>query len=96
MSNMVYLKNVSTLTYDETKCNGCGDCVLVCPHRVLQLYKRKINIVDSDRCMECGACMQNCSKDAIKVKTGVGCATAVITGFFKKSEPTCGCSTSCG
>ena len=96
MNNQVYLKNVSTLTYDPDKCTGCGDCALVRPHRILQLNQRTISIIDLDRCMECAACMQNCSKGAINVKKGVGCAAAVITGFFKNSEPTCGCTTTCG
>jgi len=96
MSEFVYLHSVSTLTYDVEKCNACGSCVTVCPHRILKLYKKRIDIVDLDRCMECGACMMNCRSEAIKVKAGVGCAAAVITGFFNKSEPTCGCSTTCG
>ncbi|MCK5105324.1 MAG: 4Fe-4S binding protein [Cyclobacteriaceae bacterium] len=96
MSNQVYLKNTSTLAYDDSKCTGCGICAIVCPHRVLLLKHRKIKIVDFDRCMECGACMVNCQDNAITVNQGVGCAAAVINGFFNKTEPSCGCNTSCG
>jgi ferredoxin len=32
--------------------------------------------------MECGACAKNCPVNAITVDTGVGCATAVITGWL--------------
>jgi ferredoxin len=96
MSSLIYLQNVATLKYDAAKCSGCGMCAVVCPHRVLSMHKRKVDVVSLDRCMECGACMMNCEEKAITVKQGVGCAAAVITGFFNKTEPTCGCNTSCG
>jgi len=95
MSYQEYIKNVSTLKYDATKCNGCGLCAIVCPHRVLRMQSRKVDIVNIDKCMECSACMENCQDKAITVNTGVGCAAAVINGFFNKSEPSCGCSASC-
>jgi len=85
-----YLKNVTTLTLDENKCTGCGMCADVCPHRVFQLENGKARIVDKDRCMECGACMQNCPFDAVEVHAGVGCAGAILMGFFTGKEPTCG------
>lgn len=96
MSHQTYLENVSTLKFDATLCNGCGLCAIVCPHRVLNMQNRLVEIVDFDKCMECGACMMNCEKKAITVNPGVGCAAAVIIGFFKNSEPTCGCDASCG
>ncbi|NQU87201.1 MAG: ferredoxin, partial [Mariniphaga sp.] len=43
-----------------------------------------------DKCMECGACEINCITDALSVKQGVGCATAVIFGWFKGGDPDCG------
>ncbi|HLZ20448.1 MAG TPA: 4Fe-4S binding protein, partial [Smithellaceae bacterium] len=35
MSNLLYLKNVTTLQLDGQKCTGCGMCLDVCPHNVL-------------------------------------------------------------
>jgi len=96
MSTFIYLENVATLKYVASKCTGCGICAIVCPHRVLNLKKRKIDIVDLNKCMECGACMMNCSENAILVNVGVGCATAIINGFINNSEPSCGCNSSCG
>jgi ferredoxin len=86
-----YLKNVTTLKLNEDKCTGCGACVDVCPHRILQLNGGKVHITDKDRCMECGACMQNCPFAAIEVHAGVGCAAAILAGMFTGKEPTCGC-----
>jgi len=89
-NEMKYLKNVVTLQYDAEKCTGCGKCLEVCPHRVFEPYEGKVRIADRDKCMECGACARNCPFEAIEVDEGVGCAAAVIIGFFTGQEPTCG------
>jgi len=51
----------------------------------------KARIVDKDSCMECGACALNCPANAIEVDAGVGCAAAIIMGWFTGKEPICGC-----
>ena len=93
MDNQVYLKNVATLEYDISKCIGCKMCVDVCPHNVFKMTNKKAEIVFKDKCMECGACVVNCSPNALSVKQGVGCATAVIWGWVKGTEPNCDCGT---
>ncbi|MCP4310424.1 MAG: ferredoxin [Bacteroidetes bacterium] len=91
MDNQKYIKNVVTLDYDASKCNGCRMCIEVCPHNVFIMAGRKAELIDRDRCIECGACALNCNTGALTVNQGVGCAAAVISGFFKGTEPTCGC-----
>jgi ferredoxin len=91
MFTNVYLKNVVTLQFDKTKCNGCRMCIEVCPHAVFKMENRKAKIVNRDRCMECGACQKNCAQVAIQVQAGVGCAAAVISSIGKE-EVSCGCS----
>jgi len=93
MDNQVYLKNVVSLSYNQDKCTGCRMCVDVCPHGVFKMVDKKAQIANRDKCMECGACALNCTAGAITVKSGVGCAAAVISGYFSKGEPACGCST---
>lgn len=88
-----YLKNVATLNLSVEVCTGCGRCTEVCPHEVFRIVERKAQIMDKDLCMECGACMLNCPVHAITVKTGVGCAAAVINGWLTGREPSCDCST---
>lgn len=88
---MRYLSNVSTLEYDSAKCTGCRMCVEVCPHRVFQMEGKKAFVTDRDLCMECGACMRNCSSGAITVQVGVGCAAALIKGMVT-GDASCGCS----
>jgi len=87
-----YLKNVVSLSFDEEKCTGCGRCTEVCPHGVFDAAGGKAEILKRDLCMECGACALNCPAKAIEVKAGVGCAAAVIWGWFTGKEPACGVS----
>lgn len=87
-----YLRNVVTLKVNEEKCQGCGICIEVCPHTVFLMQDEKVQIADKDSCMECGACANNCPFDAIEVRSGVGCAYAIILGKLTGTEPSCGCS----
>ena len=91
MAGLRYISNVVTLALDESKCDGCGMCVTVCPHAVFALNERKARIVDRDACMECGACAGNCPSKAITVEAGVGCVAAIIRGAITGSEPDCDC-----
>jgi NAD-dependent dihydropyrimidine dehydrogenase PreA subunit len=87
-----YLKNVATLTLDTEKCVGCGKCGEVCPHGVFDFVNDKALITQRDLCMECGACALNCPVNALEVNAGVGCASAIIKGWFTGGAPTCDCS----
>jgi NAD-dependent dihydropyrimidine dehydrogenase PreA subunit len=90
-----YLKNVSTLQVNARICNGCGICLLVCPQEVLEINEKKAEIIDMDGCIECGACALNCPVKAIKVQTGVGCATGLLLGSLgikNECSPACGAS----
>ncbi|NWF54475.1 MAG: 4Fe-4S binding protein [Syntrophaceae bacterium] len=91
MNRMVYLKGVATLRVFEEKCVRCGMCLEVCPHAVLSLNGGKVKIEDLDACMECGACMQNCPAGAISVKSGVGCANAIINTILGRKNDSCCC-----
>ena len=92
MRGQEYLKNVVTLNLNADKCTGCGLCTDVCPHGVFEIEEKKAAIIDKDACMECGACASNCPVDAIEVRSGVGCAAAIIAGSLRGTEPTCNCS----
>ena len=85
-----YLKNVVSLSFVSEKCIGCGRCIEVCPHGVFDIDGSKAFVIDKDSCIECGACSMNCPANAIEVNAGVGCAAAVIMGWFTGKEPTCG------
>jgi len=91
MNNLIYLKDVVTLTVAPDKCTGCGMCLEVCPHEVLLLDKKRVRIENRDACMECGACSRNCPVGAVSVQAGVGCAAGVLNGILNRREATCGC-----
>ncbi len=93
MGKLVYLRDVVTLNLDTEKCVGCGMCVTVCPHAVFSMNQNHAKINDRDTCMECGACARNCPAEAITVKTGVGCASAVINAALGRKSSACCCST---
>ena len=95
MSEFRYLEDVVTLELDEGMCIGCNMCVKVCPHEVFEVAGGKAKIIDRDGCMECGGCAKNCPVDAIDVRAGVGCASGVIKGAIRGTEPICDCSDGC-
>jgi len=80
MGRMLYLAGVTTLALDQERCLGCGRCLEVCPQGVLALVAGKARIMVRDACMECGACRTNCPAEAIRVRSGVGCAQALLSG----------------
>jgi NAD-dependent dihydropyrimidine dehydrogenase PreA subunit len=92
MSDFLYLSKDITLELKEERCTGCGMCLKVCPHAVFDLSARKAAIIRRDYCMECGACALNCPTDAIYVRSGVGCATGILNGILRNTEPSCDCS----
>ena len=91
MGRLVYLKDVVTLELDQQKCTGCGMCLMVCPHAVLGMNNGHAKIENRDACMECGACAQNCPVDSVQVRSGVGCATAVINSALGRDNSSCCC-----
>ena len=85
MGRMVYLKDVVTLELDQAKCSGCTMCTIVCARGVFEMADRKASISDRDSCIECGACALNCPSEAISVRVGVGCATAVLNSMLGRT-----------
>jgi NAD-dependent dihydropyrimidine dehydrogenase PreA subunit len=95
-ANLTYILNGSSLVVHREKCLGCGNCLEVCPHDVLEIRDRKAFVVARERCMECGACRLNCPVGAIEVTPGVGCVAAIVNGLIKGTAPQCGCSSGDG
>ena len=85
-----YIEN--TLALRPELCNGCRMCLHVCPHAVFEPNGKVVKIVNKSRCMECGACQQNCPTGAVAVNSGVGCATAMFMAALKgKDDAECSC-----
>jgi ferredoxin len=91
MIDYSYLKNGQSLSVCDKSCVGCGACLEVCPHGVLELKDGVATVAKRSLCMECGACARNCPAGAISVTAGVGCAAAIIAGKLTGTTPSCGC-----
>ncbi|MEW6265913.1 MAG: ferredoxin [Thermodesulfobacteriota bacterium] len=55
------------VTVDHDKCNGCGECVEVCPTDVFELQNKKSVPVNADECVGCESCVEACEQGAITV-----------------------------
>jgi NAD-dependent dihydropyrimidine dehydrogenase PreA subunit len=52
---------------DETKCNGCGNCIPNCREGALQIIDGKAKIINDVFCDGLGACLGHCPADAITI-----------------------------
>jgi NAD-dependent dihydropyrimidine dehydrogenase PreA subunit len=77
---------------NSDNCTGCGTCVAVCPHGVLEVVAKCSSAVAQERCIECAACQTNCHDAAITVDKGTGCLWVIIKqDTLKQSGPNVGC-----
>ena len=59
---------MAKLIINEEACKGCSLCINVCPKKILQLHKEKLNtkgyhpisIIDMDACIGCASCARMC------------------------------------
>ncbi len=59
-------KDEVTIRIDYDKCDGCGDCVEICPTEVYELVEGKATAPNIAECIECCACVEACPKGAIE------------------------------
>ena len=49
----------------EEKCRGCTACSRVCPVGAISGTVKNPHVIDTSKCIKCGACMEKCKFDAI-------------------------------
>jgi NAD-dependent dihydropyrimidine dehydrogenase PreA subunit len=89
----------TTLHYYPERCINCRYCTRVCPQGVFAEGKERAHLVSPASCMECGACALNCPVQAIEVRSGVGCAAAMIHAALAGKDmdsAECGCGDTAG
>ncbi|MEG2813586.1 MAG: 4Fe-4S binding protein [Oscillospiraceae bacterium] len=63
------------LTIDYERCKGCSMCVVVCPKKILEINKEKLNnksynpvdIIDREACISCAMCATMCPDSCITI-----------------------------
>lgn len=56
------------VTVDKDKCEGCEECVDVCPVEVFEMIDDKSSPVNADECLGCESCVEVCEPNAITVE----------------------------
>jgi len=52
---------------DETKCDGCGECLGGCAEGALALVEGKVRLISDNYCDGLGACLGRCPAGAMKI-----------------------------
>jgi NAD-dependent dihydropyrimidine dehydrogenase PreA subunit len=52
---------------DPEKCEGCEECIEVCPVDVYELQDDKSVPVNAEECLGCESCIEVCEHEAITV-----------------------------
>ena len=55
------------VTVDPDKCEGCEECVEVCPVDVYEIQDGKSVPVNAEECLGCESCIEVCDQEAITV-----------------------------
>jgi len=75
------------LGFRQSLCNGCGECVKVCPRNALSLNEEKsVLIINRQLCVNCGSCVAVCTRNALTIY-GKRMAVSKVVGEVAKDLP---------
>jgi len=52
---------------DKEKCEGCEECIEVCPVDVYEMVDDKSEPVNAEECLGCESCIEVCETEAITI-----------------------------
>ena len=52
---------------DADKCEGCEECVEVCPVDVYEMQDGKSVVINGEECLGCESCVEVCDQEAITI-----------------------------
>ncbi len=64
-------------------CQGCTACLKVCPTQAIRGERKVIHVIDSARCIDCGACGRICAFTAVLDQHAQSCTHARRAEWLK-------------
>lgn len=66
------------ILFNHKKCISCGDCVRICPAKIIYMNDENKPYYNREKCISCFCCHEVCPVDAIDVKN------PILTNLFRK------------
>jgi len=67
VSSCIY-RYMPVVKINQTKCDGCGKCVDICPKKVFEKTDGKVKVANEMECILCEDCIGACSKNPSAIK----------------------------
>lgn len=61
-------QKLKTIYIDPELCKGCSKCSRICPVGAISGKIKEPFVIDQEKCIKCGSCLESCVFKAIKVK----------------------------
>ena len=58
-------KDLLNFVIEEDKCKGCTLCSRVCPANAIEGSVKNPHVINTEKCLKCGACIEKCKFGAI-------------------------------
>jgi len=59
-------EKLKVILIEEKLCKGCSKCSRICPVGAISGKIKETFVIDQDKCIKCGACIESCAFKAIK------------------------------